>query len=272
MSLGSVLFEACNTSFQLHLQIKPDEFVAKHNWSQMIAGPVLSACVNSPLLFGNELWAETRIALFKQSLDTRSSQKYLRKKLPRVYFGNDWLKDSAAELWKGDLMRFPLILTSDNLHDSGAILSEGGIPDLRAIRLHNGTTYTWNRLCYGHTKPKPHLRIECRYLPSGPSGLDEVANFAFWIGLMNATPEGGTEFWRSVDFKNAKNNFIKAARTGLNTVFRWYGKNHTAKELILEQLLPKAKEGLEKVSVSADNISKYLGVIEKRVKRGNHRF
>lgn len=264
MSLGSVLFEACNTSFQLHLQIRPDEFVAKHNWAQMIAGPVLSSCVNSPLLFGNELWAETRIALFKQSLDTRSSQKYLRKKLPRVYFGNDWISESAAELWKNDLMRFPLILTSDNLKDSIGLLAKGEIPDLRAIRLHNGTTYTWNRLCYGHSKTKPHLRIECRYLPSGPSGIDEVANFAFWIGLMNATPVGGTEFWKDIDFRNAKNNFIKAGRTGLNTVFNWYGQNYKAKDLILDQLLPLAKSGLQKVGVSESDISKYLSIIEKR--------
>ncbi len=265
MSLDSVLFEACNTSFQLHLQINPDEFVQKHNWAQMIAGPVLSACVNSPILFGNELWAETRIALFKQSLDTRSAQKYLRKKLPRVYFGNDWLHNSPAELWKNDIMRFPLIITSDQLEDAPDMLKNGNIPDLRAIRLHNGTTYTWNRLCYGHSKDKPHLRIECRYLPSGPSAIDEIANFAFWTGLMNATPVEGPEFWKKVDFRNAKNNFIKAARTGLNSVFEWYGKNIPAKWLILDTLLPLAKEGLARAKVSPEDIDKYLSIIEKRV-------
>ena len=265
MSLGSVLFEACNTSFQLHLQVRPDDFVNQHNWSQMIAGPVLSACVNSPILFGNELWAETRIALFKQSLDTRSSQKFLRKKLPRVYFGKDWLKKSPAELWKNDLMRFPLIVTSDDFLDAKTTLEKGEIPDLRAIRLHNGTTYTWNRLCYGFSKKKPHLRIECRYLPSGPTAIDEMSNFAFWIGLMRSTPEQGEDFWKKQDFRIAKDNFIKAARTGLNSVFHWFGKNWSTKQLILEKLLPLAEEGLKKSGVDELDIEKYLSVFEKRV-------
>lgn len=267
MSLGSVLFEACNTSFQLHLQIRPHEFANQHNWSQMIAGPVLSACVNSPLLFGNELWAETRIALFKQSLDTRSSQKYMRMKLPRVYFGRGWMQKSAAELWKNDIMRFPLLVTSDDLKDSKALLAKGEIPDLRGIRLHNGTTYTWNRMCYGFSKKKPHLRIECRYLPAGPSAIDEIANFAFWIGLMTAEPKGGVEFWKNHSFKAVKNNFVRAARSGLNSVFNWYGKNIPAKTLILDELLPMAHKGLTDLGVDQNDIEKYLSVIERRVNK-----
>ena len=266
MSLGSVLFEACNTSFQLHLQIAPKDFVNQHNWSQMITGPVLSACVNSPMLFGNELWAETRIALFKQSLDTRSSDKLYRKKLPRVYFGNGWLRNSPADLWKSDITRFPLLVTSDDFQDAELVYKNGGIPNLRGIRLHNGTTYTWNRMCYGFTKEKPHLRIECRYLPAGPTPVDEIANFAFWIGLMNSEPPKGVEFWKSVDFKSVKNNFVKAARYGLNTVFDWFGKNISAKELILNELLPLAKTGLEKRNITKNDIDKYLGIIENRVK------
>ncbi len=266
MSLGSVLFEACNTSFQLHLQIAPKDFVNQHNWSQMIAGPVLSACVNSPMLFGNELWAETRIALFKQSLDTRSANKLYRKKLPRVYFGKDWLRNSPADLWKNDITRFPLLVTSDDFEDAELVYKNGGIPNLRGIRLHNGTTYTWNRMCYGFSEEQPHLRIECRYLPSGPTPIDEIANFAFWIGLMNAEPPKGIEFWKNIDFKTVKNNFIKSARYGLNTVFDWFGKNISAKELILNELLPLAKTGLVKRNISKKDIDKYLGVIENRVK------
>lgn len=266
MSLGSVLFEACNTSFQLHLQIAPKDFVNQHNWSQMIAGPVLSACVNSPMLFGNELWAETRIALFKQSLDTRSANKLYRKKLPRVYFGKDWLRNSPADLWKNDITRFPLLVTSDDFEDAELVYKNGGIPNLRGIRLHNGTTYTWNRMCYGFSEEQPHLRIECRYLPAGPTPIDEIANFAFWIGLMNAEPPKGIEFWKNIDFKTVKNNFIKSARYGLNTVFDWFGKNISAKELILNELLPLAKTGLVKRNISKKDIDKYLGVIENRVK------
>jgi len=266
MSLSSVLFEACNTSFQTHLQIDPDNFVNMHNWAQMIAGPVLSTSVNSPLLFGNELWHETRIALFKQSLDTRSSTKFLRRKLPRVYFGNGWIKNSPADLWKNDIMRFPLILTSDDFKKSTQLLKNGEIPELRAIRLHNGTTYTWNRMCFGHSKKQPHLRIECRYLPSGPSLKDEIANFAFWIGLMSC-PDRDQEFWKDLDFRTAKNNFIKAARTGINTIFNWYGEMIPANKLILEKLLPMAESGLKKYGVDDIDIKQYLGIIEKRTEK-----
>jgi predicted transcriptional regulator len=162
-------------------------------------------------------------------------------------------------------MRFPLLLTSDDFKLSTEDLEVGKIPDLRAIRLHNGTTYTWNRLCYGHSKDKPHLRIECRYLPSGPSIIDEIANFAFWVGLMNADPPEGKEFWKHSDFSVAKNNFIKASRTGLNTVFNWFGKTMTAQALITHELLPLAKKGLEKMKILEKDIDRYLGVIKDRV-------
>lgn len=264
-SLNSVLFEACNTSFQLHLQIPASDFARQHNWSQMIAGPVLSACVNSPILFGRELWAETRIAIFKQSLDTRSSSRYLRSKMARVYFGQDWLRDSAAEIWRNNLSRFPLLLTSDGFEKSTDVLRAGETPKLRAVRLQNGTTYTWNRLCYGPSKPKPHLRIECRYIPAGPSAIDEMANFAFWTGLMQSNDLEKGLLPSRVEFKSVRDNFIKAARTGLGTTFDWFGRLRTAKSLLLDTLIPQAKMGLERSGVNAEDIDKYLGVIFHRV-------
>lgn len=268
MSLDSVLFEACNTSFQMHLQIHPDEFVTKYNWAQLIAGPVLATATNSPLLFGHELWAETRIALFKQSLDTRSSRNHLRKKLPRVYFGHDWLHESPTELWKNELMRFPLILTSDNFTDSMKRVANDEVPDLRAIRLHNGTTYTWNRLCYGPSSSQPHLRIECRYLPAGPTPVDEIANFAFWTGLMEGQPADWRNFWKKTDFNVAKDNFIRAARTGLHTIVNWMGTPISVKELVLGTLLPLAGTGLMKLKVDSADIDKYLSIIADRVEKG----
>lgn len=268
MSLESVLFEACNTSFQMHLQIHPDEFISKYNWAQLIAGPVLATATNSPLLFGRELWAETRIALFKQSLDTRSAKNHMRKKLPRVYFGHDWLRESPAELWKNELMRFPLLLTSDNFTDSMRSVEREEVPDLRAIRLHNGTTYTWNRLCYGPSSPQPHLRIECRYLPAGPTPVDEIANLAFWTGLMEGQPADWKNFWHKLDFRIAKDNFIRAARTGLHTIVNWMGTPVAVKELVLGTLLPLAGTGLLKLKVDSADIDKYLSIIADRVEKG----
>ncbi len=267
MSLESVLFEACNTSFQLHLQINPDDFVDNYNWAQMISGPVMAATANSPLLFGKELWSETRIALFKQSLDTRTSKNQMRKKLPRVYFGDDWLKGDASSLWKEQIMRFPVLLTSDDFECSTEQIREGNAPKLRAAQLHNGTSYTWNRLCYGSSGMKPHIRIECRYIPSGPSPIDEMGNFVFWIGLMLSQKQDWQDKHQGLDFKAVKNNFIKAARYGLDVSLNWFGKQVPVSKLILDDLLIRAADALNDFGIDSSDVSKYLGVIEKRVSK-----
>lgn len=266
-SLNSVLFEACNTSFQTHLQVRPKNFVTMHNWSQMIAGPVLAYAVNSPLLFGKELWAENRIPLFKQSLDTRSSKNHARVNLSRVYFGRDWLHNSPAELWKNDIMRFPAVLWGSGEPDSLELLQQGTMPNLRSIRLHNGTTYTWNRLCYGIHQNQAHIRIECRYLPAGPTAVDEIANFALWIGLMKGLEEDQYDFWKEIDFRVAKSNFIHAARNGSECMFDWFGRRVSARKLLLEELIPMAQRGLERSGVDSSDIQKYLGIIEQRVQQ-----
>lgn len=264
-TLKSVLFEACNTSFQLHLQIDPGEFVDQFNWAQMISGPVLSACTNSPLLFGKELWAENRIGLFKQSLDTRNTKNHQRVKMSRVYFGDKWLTTSPVDLWRNELVRFPLILIGEGVGNSMEVLEKGHIPALRSIRLHNGTTYTWNRLCYGRTESAAHIRIECRYLPAGPSVVDEIANLTFWIGLMKAMPENWGKMKDHVDFRSVKDNFIRAARTGIQSVFHWMGNYINARDLIIKELLPMAEHGLIDMGVDSNDVNYYLDIIANRV-------
>ena len=170
-------------------------------------------------------------------------------------------------MFKEEVARFPLILTSDNLEWSTEKLKEGKIPELRAVKIHNGTTYTWNRICYGKTQHRPHFRIECRYLPAGPSPLDEVANLAFWVGLMQGQPEALHSFWKGIDFKTAKNNFLKAARYGAQVTFEWFGEQFSARQLISEKLLPMARKGLKKCMVSPKDIDYYLSVIEHRMER-----
>ena len=142
LKLESILFEACNTSIQLHMQINPARFLHMYNWSQLISGPVLSVCTNSPLLFGKELWSENRIALFKQSLDTRIHYNHFREKVPRVYFGEDWLQKSPSELWKSAVARFPLVFRCEGTDNSTLLYASGKMPELKSVRLHNGTTYT----------------------------------------------------------------------------------------------------------------------------------
>lgn len=260
----NILLEACNTSFQVHLQINPAEFTDLYNWAQLISGPVLSICTNSPLLFGKELWAETRIALFQQSLDIRTKTNDLRHRIPRVNFGTDWVRGGVTDLIKDDIARFPLLLIGDT-EDSMAQIQNGIIPSLRAFQYHNGTIWKWNRPCYGITNGKPHLRIECRYLPSGPTPEDEVANAAFWVGLMKAMPANYTRLYEKLDFTEVRENFVKSARYGINTELKWNGRFVPAKTLLTEELLPLAKNGLMKCGLTSFETENLLRTISERV-------
>ena len=260
----SVLFEACNTSFQLHLQIPPQDFVKSYNWAQAISGPVLGVCCNSPLLLGKELWRETRIALFQQSLDTRVWTKALREEVARVGFGERWQKKSVAETFKQDISTHRILLTKPIEENSLQLLKEGKIPKLEALSLFNSTVYRWNRPCYGVGNGKPHLRIENRYIPAGPTVIDEMANFAFWVGLMAGRPHKYDHMPDLMDFRTAKLNFLRAASSGRHAMFSWMGKAMTMKKIVREELLPIAYNGLRKYNVDEKDIEKLLGIIEKR--------
>jgi len=269
-TLDSVMFEACNTSFQLHLQVAPEDYVEQYNWAQLIAAPVLAAAVNSPLLFGRELWMETRIALFQQSIDTRRSTNILRDRQPRVYFGNRWLQASVTELYKDHIARFPLIMVKEVDEDALAVVKAGGAPKLKALQLHNGTVYTWNRPCYGIGNGHAHLRIENRYIPAGPTVADEMANFAFWLGLMKGIPEHYREFYKRFPFRLARGNFCRAARYGLQTILCWLDKEWPADRLIREELLPIARAGLVRAGINRSDIDRYLHIIDERVATGKN--
>ncbi len=266
ISHASVLFEACNTSFQLHLQISPEDFVSSYNWAQAISGPIMSITANSPLLIGRELWCETRIALFQQSIDIRRHSYVLKDKEPRVKFGKKWESGSIAEIFKDDIAQHKIILTKEILDDSLTELKNGRIPKLHALNLHNGTVYRWNRPCYGVGGGKAHVRIENRYIPSGPSTLDEMANFALWVGLMIGRPTEFDDMPKVMDFRDAKSNFIKAARTGHESILLWKGKPTSATDLMRTELLPIAHEGLKKARINDADRLKLLGIIEDRLK------
>jgi len=262
----SIMLEGCNTSFQTHFQVSPDEFPRYYNIAQVVAAPCLAAATNSPLLFGKRLWRETRIALFQQAVDTRSSNLYLREMSPRVHFGTDWVEESVMEIFKEDISRFRVLLTTDLEEDPLDTLEQGGVPNLMALQLHNGTVYRWNRACYGMTDGKPHLRIENRVLPSGPTAIDEIANAVFWYGLVAGLARKYRDVSEHIDFYEVRYNFNDAARNGLASQFKWLdGSNRPAHELILDTLLPRAQEGLEASDIDSADIDRYLGIIQKRV-------
>ncbi len=262
----SIMVEACNASFQVHFQVAANEFTRIYNAAQAAAGPVLAAAVNSPMLFGKRLWRETRVGLFQQSIDTRRTTPHLREQTPRVSFGRQWVQSSALEIFQEDIARFRTLLSTEVDDDPFVEIESGRAPSLKALRLHNSTVYRWNRVCYGIVDGKPHLRIENRILPSGPTPRDEVANAAFWFGLVSGILERYGDITEHMSFDHAHNNFFAAAQHGLDAQLAWTGDVIApADQLILDVLLPLAREGLEAPGLDAENIDLYLGTIEERV-------
>jgi CBS domain-containing protein len=262
----SVMLEACNTSFQVHLQVSADQFASYYNIAQLIAAPILAAAVNSPLLFGKRLWQETRIALFQQSVDTRSTSPHLRELSPRVRFGENWIRESVVEAFQEDVARFRVILAGQVEENPFEVMEQGKVPGLRALQLHNSTVYRWNRPCYGLRDGRAQLRIECRALPAGPSVVDEVANAAFWIGLMLGVSAEYGDITRHLDFHHARTNFLAAARQGPTGVFTWVGgKSRDVPDLLLNELLPLAGEGLRSAGVDSSDVDTYHGIVRERL-------
>ncbi len=262
----SIVVEGANTSLQLHLQVTPADAARLYNLAQLITAPLLAAAGNSPVLLGKRLWHETRVAVFERTLDDRSASQLTRGEPTRVGFGSFWLKDSIVELFRDNITRYRVIMTIPGLEDSVAVLERGEVPELAALALHNGTVWRWNRACFGMTGSKPHLRIENRVLPGGPTVLDEVANAALFYGLMIRLDEQVGDVSKRLLFADAKTNLLSAARRGLHARFQWLdGRNIVARDLLVQELIPAAREGLLQVGVSAKDVERYLGVIEQRV-------
>lgn len=265
----NVMLESCNTSFQVHFQVAPSEFAKLYNIAQAVTAPVLAAAVNSPFFLGHRLWQETRVALFQLSVDERSTTHQSRGFPPRVTFGSGWVRESALEIFREQIARFRILLATDLEEDSLEALKRGEVPQLKALRVHNGTTYRWNRACYGISEGRAHLRIENRVLPAGPTIVDEMANAALYFGLMSAMVDEYGDISRVMLFDDARDNFFEAARHGIKAQFKWLGgKVFSASDLILNELLPKARHGLTKSGIDKEDIDKYLGILNARVRSG----
>ena len=264
----SVMMESCNTSFQIHFQVSHDHFARMHNIAQLVAAPVLAAAANSPFLFGKQLLHETRIAVFQQSIDNRKAQDFVHDRKPRVQFGSRWVEESVLEIFREDATRFRVLFALEDVEDPFQVLENCGIPKLQALQLFNGTIYRWNRPCYGITDGKPHLRIENRVLPSGPSVVDEVANAAFWLGLMAGVSRQYDDVRNLLSFKDVETNFLSTARRGLHSQIMWLDKQtHPVQDLIMNELVPLAKDGLKEHNLDPDDIDYYLGIIYERSKK-----
>lgn len=266
----TILPEAACTSTQFHMQVEPDYFASWWNASQSIAGVQLALGANSPFLLSKQLWHETRIALFEQATDTRSAELKAQGVRPRVWFGERWIT-SVFDLFEENSRYFPPLLPICEEEDPLAEIAQGRVPHLAELTLHNGTVYRWNRPVYDTAGGAPHLRIENRVLPAGPTVIDVMANAAFYFGLTAALVQAERPVWSQMSFKAAEDNFHRAARHGINAEQYWptLGTIDTP-TLVLDHLLEKAYAGLDSFGVDHKEATRLLSVIEGRcVQRQN---
>ncbi len=266
----SIAPEAACTSLQFHLQVAPEEFAAYWNAAEAIAGPQVALGANSPYLFGKRLWAETRIALFEQATDTRPEELRAQGVRPRVWFGERWIS-SAFDLFEENVRYFQPLLPILDEEDPVEVVRDGGVPALGELRLHNGTVYRWNRPVYDIMAGRPHLRVENRVLPAGPTVVDMLANGAFYYGLVHTLARQDHPVWTRLTFSAAEDNFHAAARDGLDASLFWPGDGEiTVTDLVLDRLLPLAAEGLDSLEVAPAVRDRLLGLIEGRCRTGRN--
>ncbi|ABP54589.1 glutamate--cysteine ligase [Salinispora tropica] len=262
--------EAACTSAQFHLQVSPAQFADYWNAAQAIAGVQVALGANAPLLFGRELWRETRIPLFEQATDTRAVEIKAQGVRPRVWFGERWIA-SVFDLFDENVRYFPALLPICDPEDPADAITAGAVPQLAELRLHNGTIYRWNRPIYDVLEGRPQLRLENRVLPAGPTVVDTVANGAFFFGLVRALAESDRPLWSQMSFNAAEENFTTCARHGIDAPVFWPGLGYLpVTELVLRRLLPLAHHGLDRWGVNPHERDRLLGIIEQRCLTGRN--
>jgi len=260
----SIAPEAACTSVQFHLQVTPDNFADYWNAAQCLAGVQLAMAANSPYLFGKQLWHETRIPLFEQAADTRAEELKVQGVRPRVWFGERYIT-SIFDLFEENVRYFPSLLPILDDEDPLEALGAGQVPNLNELTLHNGTIYRWNRPVYAVVNGRPHLRVENRVLPAGPTVADIMANAAFYFGLVRVIAEADRPLWTQMSFNAAEENFRIGARYGIDSVLYWPGLGAVpATELVLRRLLPMAAEGLDRWGMARQHQERLLGIIGQR--------
>jgi hypothetical protein len=263
-SADSILPESACTSAQLHLQVPPEEFASHWNAAQCLAGVQVAIAANSPFLLRKALWHETRIPLFQQATDTRPQELKNQGVRPRVWFGERWIT-SIFDLFEENVRYFPGLLPEIDDEDPIEALDAGLAPKLAELRLHNGTIWRWNRPVYDLVDGIPHLRVENRVLPAGPTVVDLIANAAFFYGAQRALATAERPVWTQMSFQAAEENLYAGARHAFDAQLYWPGIGWVPPdELVLRRLLPMAHDGLRECGVSDAVRERYLGVIEQR--------
>lgn len=273
LTMHDISLEAATTSFQLHYPSSPAEFATLFNAFSLVTPLVLAICGNSPSLFAHKLWQETRIPVFKQSVDMRKKHRYQWHQTPRVTFGNGWVRDGAYELFAEAVHLYPALIPICDDENPMQVICAGGIPKLSELRLQQGTLWWWNRPIYDDADGG-HLRIELRSLPAGPTAVDMVANAALYIGLTEGIKQQLDELLPAMPFELARYNFYRSAQHGLDAKLVWPQQTHgyrlaevSARQL-LAQYMDTASLGLERIGVDNQQAQHYLNVIQDRLQTG----
>jgi len=254
-----VMLEAASTSLQIHLQTPQDMSVRYYNASMVLSAPLVVVGANAPFLFNKDLWYETRIPVFEQSVDIGGIGGAASGPIHRVTFGSQYARESLLECFVENLEHYPVLLP---------VTYESAPEKLNYLRLHNGTIWRWNRPLIGFDDDgTPHLRIEHRTMSSAASMVDNIANIAFYYGLVQyyATCIDPPE--STLPFAETKDNFYRSAQIGLSHRALWTdGNRYSIKDLVLEKLLSEAETGLDKLGISDTDSKRYLGIIESRIR------
>ena len=271
VTCDDVTLEGANTSFQVHLRVRPSEFASLYNAAQLVSPIVVAVSANSPLFLGHRLWDETRVALFKQSVDTRPPRGSDWRLPARVSYGLGWVRQGAYELFAEAVGLFPPLLPVSGEQSPLERHQQGKLPSLDELRLHQGTVWRWNRPVYD-PQNGGHLRIEFRSLPAGPTPLDMVANTAFLVGMVAGLSPRVDELLSSFPFEYAHHNFYRGAQFGLDAVLLWPSIRYpSAREIpacdLALDMLPVAERGLSQLGVDAQEINRTLEVIRTRIER-----
>lgn len=267
-----IALEGANTAFQMHLRVNPDRFVDTYNAAMLMTPLVLAISGNSPFLFGHRLWDETRVALFKQSIDVRDVEQFKWRAPARVAFGHGWLRSSPWEPFAAAVAMHPPLIVPMGDEDPLAVVEAGGVPELLELRLQLGTTWPWVRAVYDPAQGG-HFRIELRALPAGPTVDDMMASSAFLVGLAVGTADLMPLVLPAMPFRYAEHNFYRAAKRGIDANLVWPSRRQTElKEMstveICQLMMPLARKGLAEIGVDDSQIRHWLGIIEERLAVG----
>ena len=261
VSHADVMLESAATSFQIHLKVTPAQALELYNLAQILSAPMVAVSANSPFLFGRDLWSETRIPLFEQAVAVGGFGAGAAGPLRRVGFGSGYAHASLFECFQENLDHYPVLLP---------VCSDSPVEMLEHLRLHNGTIWRWNRPLIGFDADgSPHLRIEHRVMPAGPTLIDAVANAAFFFGIMQYLGRCGGAASEFLPFSVARDNFYAAARDGLDAQVCWSNQRKLRMQsLILDELLPQARQGLEQLALAAEDVERFIGVVHARTQSG----